>query len=55
MPAYKLKSLLYLLVFIFCAWIYFQTDAEASDPDNQPVAGVVDTQAEQAAQAGSGL
>lgn len=55
MPAYKLKSLLYLLVFIFCAWIYLQTDAEASDPDNQPVAGVVDTQAEPAANAGSGL
>lgn len=55
MPAYKLKSLIYLLVFIFCAWIYFQTDTEASDPDNQPVAGVVDTQAEPAAKAGNGL
>lgn len=55
MPAYKLKSLLYLLVFIFCAWIYFQVDSEASRPDNQPMAGVVDTQAEPTANTGNGL
>lgn len=46
MPTYKLKSLLYLLVFIFCAWLYNQVEAGASGPDNQPMAGVVDTQAE---------
>lgn len=38
MPTYKLRSLLYLLVFILCAWVYYQADAEASEPENQPVA-----------------
>ncbi len=38
MPTYKLKSLLYLLVFVLCAWVYYQTDTGASEPENQPVA-----------------
>ena len=40
MPTYKLKSLLYLLVFIFCAWLYNQVDTETSGPENQPVAAM---------------
>lgn len=44
MPAYKLKSLLYLLVFILCAWVYHQTESGASEPVNQPVAKLTSPQ-----------
>lgn len=49
MPTYKLKSLLYLLVFMLCAWVYYQADTEASEPENQPVAelSAPDTPAEE--------
>jgi len=55
MPAYKLKSLLYLLVFIFCAWLYTQVDEGASDPQKQPMAEVTSPQNQPVTAAANGL
>lgn len=55
MPAYKLKSLLYLLVFIFCAWLYTQVDEPASGSGNQPMAEVTSPQAQPVTQTANGL
>jgi len=40
MPTYKLKSLLYLLVFILCAWVYSLSDTEDSQPTSRPLAEI---------------
>ena len=55
MATYKLKSLLYLLVFIFCAWLYNQVDSEVSGPDNQPFAAMSASQDQPVSAAANGL
>jgi len=55
MPTYKLKSLLYLLVFILCAWVYSQSETEASEPANQPVAELASPEAPSQALTSDGI
>lgn len=55
MPAYKLRSLLYLLMFMLCAWVYYQTDSEASEPENQPVAEIAAPQLQPEAHTADGI
>jgi hypothetical protein len=38
MAAYKFKSLLYLLSFILCAWLYYQTGTAEMLPGKNTVA-----------------
>lgn len=38
MATYKFKSLLYLLGFVFCAWLYYQTGTSEMLPENHSVA-----------------
>lgn len=55
MPAYKLKSLLYLIAFVFCAWVYHQADAQSSEPQNKPVAGMSVSQTHSQAAVATGI